>query len=490
MTEQAAFVDTVRGEGTGPRMEVLNPATGDVVREVSSQTVEEVVANIDALSVSYRRWAELPLEHRGAVLARCAAEIVAHIEELASTLTTEQGKTLKEARLEIGRCADTFRIYSELTHLLAPQSVEMHGRDAWTVKLPLGVVAAVVPWNFPLTLLANKLVPALLAGNGVVIKPAPSTPLTTSRLLDIICSCGVPEDAFTVVIGGKEAGEAIVKHSAVQLISVTGSTETGRAIMRSAADRVKRLTLELGGSDAMIVCDDADLESAARAAAVGRFFNCGQACIAVKRVFVHEDVADEFLERLVARAQRLKVGPGDDSASIVGPLHSARQLRDTLDLVEDAVTQGATVVFGGQPLSGGEHRGGFFIEPTVLTDVPATARILHEECFGPALPVNRFASLDEAIDCANESEFGLGSSIWTSDPVKAQIAISRLQAGNTWVNDMAIDHDELPFGGVKQSGFGKERGTEVLLEYVNLKSVVAAEGFLPSRILEGEVGNE
>jgi succinate-semialdehyde dehydrogenase/glutarate-semialdehyde dehydrogenase len=343
------------------------------------------------------------------------------------------------------------------------------------VRKPIGVVGAIIPWNFPLTLMVNKIAPAMAVGNTVVVKPASTTPLATLRLAELMTEGGLPAGVLNIVTGpGAVVGDEIIRNPLVRKIGFTGETGTGREVARRAAEELKHVTLELGGSDAAIVCDDADLDLAARTVAIGRFFNAGQACLAVKRVFVFDSVADEFIDKIAARARRLKLGRGTDAGAQMGPLHTEKQRAEIESQLADAVERGGKVVAGGKRPGGEEFGKGYFFEPTVVVDVPEGARVWTEETFGPLLPIMRVKDLDEALEKANSSEFGLGSSIFTRDMAKAQRAIDELEAGYTWVNAVQIAHDELPFGGTKHSGYGKEHGTEVLDYYTEQKSVVVA----------------
>jgi succinate-semialdehyde dehydrogenase/glutarate-semialdehyde dehydrogenase len=409
------------------------------------------------------------------VLRRAVDLVRLHEKELATLLTREQGKPIREALLEIRRYAHTIEYYAGLGKNIRggyiPQIDE--GRYGLIIKRPLGVVGAIVPWNFPVSLMGNKVGPALLAGNTMVIKPAETTPLTDLRVTGLFYEAGLPKGALNVVTGrGSIVGEEIVTNPKVRKIGFTGSTEVGRRVMASAAEGIKRVTLELGGSDPMIVCDDADIDSAVKAAAVGRFFNCGQACLAIKRLYLFESIADEFIEKLVPRVKKLKVGNGFAEGVIVGPLHSAAQRDEVESQVQDALDRGARALVGGQRLRGEEFDRGHFFAPTLLVDVKEEARVAREEVFGPALPIFRVGSLEEAIEKANDSIFGLGSSIWTNDLNRATRAAERIEAGYTWINSAQTIYDELPFGGFKQSGLGKEHGTEALDYYTETKSVV------------------
>jgi succinate-semialdehyde dehydrogenase/glutarate-semialdehyde dehydrogenase len=309
----------------------------------------------------------------------------------------------------------------------------------------------------------------------MVIKPAETTPLTDLQVIGLFQEAGLPSGVLNVVTGqGSVVGEELVTNQKVRKIGFTGSTEVGRRVMATAAQGIKRVTLELGGSDPMIVCDDADIDEAVKAAAVGRFFNCGQACLAIKRLYLFDSIADDFIEKLVSRVGKLKVGDGLAEGTMLGPLHSENQRDEIESQVQDAIDRGARVLAGGERLRGGDYDSGHFYAPTLLSDVPEDARVAQEEVFGPALPIFRVGTIDEAIAKANDSIFGLGSSIWTNDLNRATRAAERLEAGMTWVNSAQIIFDELPFGGFKQSGYGKEHGTEALDYYTETKSVIVA----------------
>jgi len=461
----------------GDRLEVLDPATGAVVDTVPAGGSAEVDQAVRAAHDAFPAWWDVPAARRGELVAEAARHVWAHADELTPLLTREQGKPLREARLELHRFVATLDHYAGLARTLRGGYVPDldEGAHGLIVRRPLGVVGAIVPWNFPTTLLGNKLGPALVTGNTVVAKPAETTPLTTLRVAELLHEAGIPPGVFNVVTGrGPEAGAALVEHPLVRKIGFTGSTPVGKQTMAEAARSMKRVTLELGGSDPMIICDDADLDGAIRAASTGRFFNCGQACLAVKRLFVFDAVADEVVDRLTARAARLKVGPGDAQGTQLGPLHSARGRELVEAQVADAVEGGAKVLHGGDRPQG-RDRGldqGFYLTPTLLLEPAPDSRVATEEVFGPALPIWRVRDLDEAIERANASPYGLGSSIWTRDLHRANRAIERVEAGYMWVNSHNKVYDELPFGGVKQSGYGKEHGAEALDYYTETKSVV------------------
>jgi succinate-semialdehyde dehydrogenase/glutarate-semialdehyde dehydrogenase len=463
----------------GAVTEIHNPATGQVVASVPKADAGDTRRAIDAAAAAFITWSKLAPHKRAHLLTKAAACVRARLEDVAELLTSEQGKPIRDSRIEAERFADNIEIYAGLIAggAMSGKHVPLPSQKAMglVVRRPIGVVGAIVPWNFPLTLMANKIAPAMAVGNTVVVKPASTTPLATLRLAELMHEGGLPPGVLNVVTGpGGIVGEELIRNPLVRKIGFTGETGTGKQVARSAADELKHVTLELGGSDAAIVCDDADLDVAARNVAIGRFFNAGQACLAIKRVYVFDSVADDFIARIAARAKRLKLGSGTDEAAQMGPLHTEKQRAEIESQLADAVARGGKVVAGGKRPSGVEFDAGWYFEPTVVVDVPEGARVWSEETFGPLLPIMRVHDLDEAIARANASEFGLGSSIFTRDMARAQRAIDELEAGYTWVNAVQIAHDELPFGGTKHSGYGKEHGTEVLDYYTEQKSVVVA----------------
>ncbi|BBL79245.1 aldehyde dehydrogenase [Rubrobacter xylanophilus] len=457
------------------RIPVVDPATGEEVDTVPVCGEPEVDAAVRNAREALSGWQQLPASKRGEILGEAARAVLAARDELAPLLTGEQGKPLREARIEIRRFVHTLEHYAGLAKNIRGGYVPDLDEGAYGLILrrPVGVVGAIVPWNFPTTLLANKLGPALVAGNAVVAKPAETTPLTTLRIAGIMHEAGLPAGVFNVVTGdGPTTGQALAGHPLVRKVAFTGSTPVGRKLAALAAGDLKRVTLELGGSDPMIVCDDANLDRAASAASVGRFFNCGQACLAVKRLYVFESVAEEFVEKLVGKVRRLRVGPGTAEGTIIGPLHTPEGRELLEGQVRDAVESGARVLAGGRRPEGEVFEKGNFYEPTLLLEPAHDSRVATEEVFGPALPIWKVADLEEAIERANGSIYGLGSSIWTADLDRATEAAERIEAGYTWINSPQIIYDELPFGGWKQSGYGKEHGMEALEYYTETKSVV------------------
>ena len=470
------YVDSESKETTA----VKNPATGEIVDSVPKGTVNDVRRAIDVAKGALKKWSELAASKRGAILLHAGQQILQQEKELATLLTREQGKPMRESILEIRRFVHTLDHYGGMAKSLRTAAVLLDtGRHGLVLRKPLGVCGSIVPWNFPVSLMGNKLGPALLAGNTVVVKPAGTTPLTDLRCCEFIDKAiqdaGGPKGVINVVTGpGSVVGEELLVNPTVRKIGFTGATDTGRRVMQSAAADFKHVTLELGGSDPMIVCDDADIDRAVSAASVGRFFNCGQACLAVKRLYLFDSIADVFMEKLVEKVRKISIGNGLKPGVLMGPLHTAEQRREVEEQVEDAVKRGGKLLHGAQRPKGDDYDKGFYLQPTLVADVDPASRLLQEECFGPALPIVRVKNFDQAIEQANNSIFGLGSSIWTRDINRAMAGAERIEAGYTWVNSAQIIYDELPFGGVKQSGLGKEHGEEAIEHYTDSKSVVIA----------------
>ena len=474
-TYAGAFIDGREHANGGDPLLVTNPGTGEVFAEVPSGTERDVDAAVHAAVTAFPAWAALAVSKRGEILGNAAHHVEQHVDELVPLLTREQGKTLRDSRIEITKAIDTLMHYVGLSKALRGAHTPNldPGVDGIVMRRPLGVVGAIVPWNFPTTLLANKLAPAVVAGNTVVAKPAGTTPLTTLRFAELLAEGGLPPGVFNVVTGtGSHTGTALVEHPGVRKIAFTGSTPVGEQIMALAARGTKRVTLELGGSDPMIICDDSDLDAAASAASMGRFYNCGQACLAIKRVYVFESVADQVIEAITTKAKRLKIGRGDVKGSQMGPLHTSGQRDEVAGQVDRTLVAGGTLLAGGAPPEDEELAGGFFYAPTVVADPDHDSPMATEEVFGPALPIWRVRDLDEAIERANASQFGLGSSVWTRDLQRARHAAERIEAGYTWINSRTKVYDELPFGGWKSSGYGKEHGEEAFHYYTESKSVV------------------
>jgi acyl-CoA reductase-like NAD-dependent aldehyde dehydrogenase len=464
--------------------EIRNPANGSVVDKAPKGTAEDVKQAVQAAEAAFHEWADTTPEDRGNALMSACDLIKKNSGQIAQLLTQEQGKTLFEAGLEIHHLVHGLEFYAGLASKVRGSHVPLPQKNAYgmVVRQPIGVCGGIVPWNFPLTLMGTKLGPALAAGNTIIIKPASTTPLATIRTVDLIGQATfgegkaqktLPKGAVNVVTGpGGAVGEEILRNARIRRIAFTGSTPVGRHVMEVAGREIKRVTLELGGSDPMIVMEDANLELAVKMADVGRYFNCGQMCLGVKRLFLQESIAENFIGGLVEILKKKSVGNGMNKETRMGPIHLDSQRREIEEQVEDAKSRGAKTLFGGERPKGAEFDKGFFYLPTLLNNVPEDARVTKEEVFGPVLPVYTFKTLEEAIEKANASEYGLGSSIWTRNLLNANKAIDKIQAGNVWVNSLHYGYDELPFGGVKSSGVGREHGPEALDYYLEPKGVV------------------
>ena len=441
---------------------VINPATGNVFAEAPECSKSELDDAMDAAARAFRTW-RADEEARRAGLHRAAKAIMDAQGELAALLTAEQGKPLTAAAYEVEQAAQWMRVSAELE---LPREVVQDDAAAYAevVRRPLGVVAAITPWNFPLLLAAWKIGPALVAGNTVVLKPSPFTPLTTLKLGELLAS-QLPPGVVNVVSGGDELGAWMTSHPTVRKISFTGSVATGRAIAAAAAPDLKRITLELGGNDAAIVLDDADPAAIARDMFWGAFINCGQICAGIKRVYVPEALHDDLAEALAERARKVRVGEGTRKGVQIGPINNRPQYERIKELVNDALAAGGRAVAGGKPMDGD----GYFFEPTILTGVSDGMRIVDEEQFGPALPIIPYRDLDDAIERANATQYGLCGSVWGSNLDRATEVSSRLECGTAYINAHLAIAPHLPFGGTKWSGIGVENGHWGLDEFTNLQ---------------------
>jgi succinate-semialdehyde dehydrogenase / glutarate-semialdehyde dehydrogenase len=467
-----------RAAAAEEQLEVVNPATEEVVDRVPAGTREDVDLAVATAKRAFPDWSATDVEKRAAILAKAADLIHEHAKELSATLTAEQGKPLAEATGEVNHLAHGVRFYAEAATKVrgAYQDLPSTLGPAYglVIRRPMGVCAAITPYNFPLTLLGTKVAPALASGNTVVAKPAATTPLASLRVAQLFSEAGVPDGVLNVVTGrGSEIGDALVSHPDVRRIAFTGSTSVGRRVAALAAPELKRLSLELGGSDPVIVCADADVDAAVKAVIIGRYWNAGQACLGCKRVFVHDTVYDAFVSQLVERVGRYEPGDGTVKAEKpklrMGPIHTRAGRDELLEQIEDGVSSGGELLIGG---SAGQGDKGHFLEPAVIAEPADGSRLMTEEVFGPVLPVFRFSDFDDALRRANDTPYGLGSSLWTHDVRLIHRAAQEIEAGMTWVNQIHYGYDELPFGGMKASGFGKEHGVEALDSYVELKSVV------------------
>jgi betaine-aldehyde dehydrogenase len=465
--------------GEGKALTVENPATEEEVASVATASSEQIEAAIAAARSAKRDWERTPAVERGEMLHEVANRLRARTDELAELMTREGGKPLIENSDEIGWTAAAFDYYAEIGRDSAGRvipSIEST-QLSLIVKDPVGVVGCIVPWNYPLLLLSWKLAPALAAGNVTVSKPSELTPLST--LATAGCFDHMPAGVVSILAGAGDVGAALVASPGVDCVAFTGSVATGKKIAAACADRVARINLEMGGKDPFIVCSDVagKVDVAAKGGVWAAYLNAGQVCTSAERFYVMDDVYDEYLETFVTTTSGLRVGDPFDSSTDVGPMVSQAQRQKVADQLEAAVAAGAEVVVGGG--DGGHERGHFF-EPAVVTGAPAETDLLREETFGPVAPIVRVGSLDEAIELANSTPFGLGANIYTADLKTTVRCLREVKAGTVWFNDPLTDNDAGPFGGFKQSGLGRELGREGLeafqeTKHVHIETEIAAK---------------
>lgn len=450
--------------------DVVNPATGEVFAQAPAATAADLDRAVAAATVAQKSWRAVPLEQRKALLIKAAETIEAHADELGALFMREQGRPLAMAREEVMGGAGWFRatakldIPVEVTEDTKRRRVEVHHE-------PLGVVCAIVPWNFPFLLATWKIGPSLMTGNTVVLKPSPFTPLTTLKLGEILLDV-FPKGVLNIITGGDELGPLMTSHPGFQKISFTGSTATGRRVMESAAKDLKRITLELGGNDAAIVLPDVDVDEVAQQLFMGAFWNTAQICVATKRLYIHEDIYDVLRDKLHQIAQTIPVGDGSKDGMVIGPVQNAPQFRRVHDLIEDSRKNGYTILEGGAV-----PNSGYFIPLTLVDNPPDDSRVVVEEAFGPILPLLRFSSIDEVIERANDSEYGLAGAVWSKDIDKAVEIAHRLETGTVWINQNLQSTPFTPLAGHKQSGFGVENGLAGLLEFTVPKAI-----FIPKTV--------
>ena len=463
-----------RDSASGKTMDDVNPANEEIVAAVASADRADVDLAVQAARDALKGpWGNLSARERGRLVSRLSDRLLERADEIARLETLHNGKPIFESRqIEIPAAAECFEYYAGWADKVMGETVPVKGNYfTYTLREPLGVVAAIVPWNFPLLLAAWKVAPALACGNTVVLKPASQTPLTALALGEIAVEVGLPPGVLNVITGpGSSVGQAIVEHPGIDKIAFTGDTSTGKAIMKSAADTLKKITLELGGKSPNVVLADADLDAALRGATTGIFYGKGEVCAAGSRLLVDKAIKDQFMEKLAARARKMVAGDPLDPKTRYGALASRKQLETVERYVETAKREGASLVAGGERTDIGTGKG-YFFQPTIFDGVQPDMTIAREEIFGPVLATIEFSDLDEAIARANDTQYGLAAAVWTRDIKKAHYVARKLQAGTVWINTDNLYDTAAPFGGYKASGFGREMSAHAIDHYTQLKSV-------------------
>ena len=455
-------------------IDVTNPATSDIIDRVPAGTKEDVTLAVEAATAASDAWEKKPIRERGMILYQAARKVREQYKDLARLLTLEQGKPLRESMDEVRGFANILEFYAGISACQNGEAIRLGtSGDCIVIRKPLGICGAIIPWNMPVLIMGWKTGPALLAGNTLVLKPASSTPLTNLNLGQILEEAGLPPGVLNIVTGsGESVGTAIVRNPEIRKLSFTGEYETGRKIRQLAGSALKDIVLELGGSDPMIVMPDADIDRAVEGVVKARFYNAGQTCNAVKRLYVHEKIASVFIRKLRERVEALTVGNGLGSRIDIGPMNNAEQREKISRRIEETRdNKEGTILTGGHCLKGTVYEKGYFYRPTLVTDITPGSRLLTDEIFGPVLPVMTVPDLDTAIHEANNSRFGLGASVWTKDLSTTKRVFNEVNAGIIWVNRHLTVPPEVPFGGVNDSGIGRENGRHALDTYSQTKTL-------------------
>lgn len=471
------YKNLINGEmiETSEWLDVLNPATEEVIGQVPKCGADELDKAVAAARAAFKTWSKTPIEERRAAIMAISGAIKENAEELYRLLTSEQGKPHEQAKGEIFGAAGISAAQSSLE--LEEEIVQDdETRLMRSRRVPVGVVGGIVPWNFPVMMAIQKIVPAMLSGCTIILKPSPFTPLTTLRIAELIAD-KVPAGVVNIITGEDDLGPMITAHPDIDKITFTGSTATGKKIMEGASADLKRITLELGGNDASIVMPDADPKKVAEQLFWSSFSNAGQICIAAKRVYIHEDIYDELSQAIADYAAQVKVGDGSEQGTGVGPIQNKKQYERVLELIQDAKDNGYKFLLGGDTDPSGT---GYFVPLTILDNPPEDARIVAEEQFGPVMPLMKFSSEEEVIERANNSEYGLAGAVWTANPDKGVEIAEQLETGTVWVNEFLHLSPFAPFGGHKQSGFGAEYGKEGLKEFTYPQVITVKKDNVPA----------
>ncbi len=446
----------------------INPATEEVIKDYYHMSQKEVMAVLDAVHQAFLEWKVLSVQQRASYFIKLAGVLRKNKEPYAQLITQEMGKPITEARIEVEKCARTAEFYAEKgEQWLQEEVLEADGREHSIVYQPLGVIFSIMPWNFPFWQVFRFAIPTLFAGNASFLKHASNVTGSALAIEDAFKEAGFPTNVFRVVVADHDTVAWIVASNLIAGVSLTGSTNAGKRIGALAGKNLKKVVLELGGSDPFIVLEDADLDKAAEQATIGRFLNCGQSCVAAKRFIVVETVVEDFVQRFVANVKGKVLGNPADETTHIGPLVSKEAVEQIENQVNDAVDKGATILTGGKR---GKWKG-YFYEPTVLINTTPEMKVVKEEVFGPAAPIIVVADEEEAVKVANATEFGLGGSVWTKDPERGKRIARQLECGCAFVNSFVKSDPRVPFGGIKESGIGRELSKYGLREFVNVKAI-------------------
>jgi betaine-aldehyde dehydrogenase len=478
------FINGRAQRGHGEKFETLHPATGKSICHIYGASKEDVEVAVANAREGFKKWSAMTGTASGRILSAASRLLREKKQELAQLEALDTGKPISETQsVDIDSAADAIEYFAGLAPTLHGEHFDLGGSFAYTRREPLGVVAGIGAWNYPLQIAAWKAAPALACGNSMVYKPSDMTPLTALRLAEIFCEAGLPPGVFNVVQGRGDIGEALSSHPAVAKVSVTGSVRTGQAVMAAAAPTLKHLTLELGGKSPLIIFADARRDQAVSAALLANFYSQGEICSNGTRVFVHADVYDAFLEQVVARAQAIRIGDPLVAETQMGALISQAHLDKVLGYIHLGQKEGARLLCGGKKPSwqkGSPLENGFFVEPTVFADCQDKMTIVREEIFGPVMSVLKFRDEDEVVERANATDYGLSAGVFTQEIQRAHRVVSRLEAGTCWINNYNITPIEVPFGGNKMSGIGRENSLAALNHYTQLKSVYVEMGDVQS----------
>jgi betaine-aldehyde dehydrogenase len=471
------FIDGKKQPGTGAKMTTLNPATNKVLAE----GFESSAADVDAAVASARKglaiWKATPAAQRARVLFKAAEILRARNNELAMVETRDTGRAIQETEIvDVISGVECLEYFAGVAGSLAGEHIDLAGNFAYTRREPVGVCGAIGAWNYPIQIACWKAAPALACGNAVVYKPSEVTPLSAIAVAEALQEAGLPDGVYNVVQGARECGATLVEHPGIDKISLTGSAETGAKVAGVAAGGMKAVTMELGGKSPMIVFEDADLDNAVSGAQMANFYSSGQICSNGTRVFVHESVADAFIEKLIARSKDLVLGDPENPKTQVGPIVTKGQFDKVMSYIEIGKKEGAKCVLGGHAVTEGMPGGGLFVAPTIFAGCTDDMRIVREEIFGPVMSVLTFKDEDEAIRRANATEYGLAAGVFTRDLSRGHRVVAQLEAGTCWINTYNITPIEMPFGGVKKSGVGRENGRAAIEHYTRIKSVYVETG--------------